>query len=84
MGFLSANGAPREYHGEYTPSAFTNIDGVKSNRLGRDVERMHNVVNFTPRNQAGTIPAGEIRRNVKFAAFWCVFLTKRKVDPESW
>ena len=40
MGFFSANGAPREYHGEYSPSAYTNIDSVKSNILGRDVERM--------------------------------------------
>ena len=22
--------------------------------------------------------------NAKFAAFWCVFLTKIKVNPESW
>ena len=40
MGFLSANGAPREFHGEYTPLAFTHIDSVKSNILWRDVERM--------------------------------------------
>ena len=33
---------------------------------------------FTPRNHQGTIPAGEIRQNVKFAAFWCVFLDKNK------
>ena len=43
----------------------------------------HNIY-FTPRNHQGTIPAGEIRQNNKFAAFWCVFLTKIKVDPESW
>ena len=36
------------------------------------------------RNQAGLFATGEIRQNVKFAAFWCVFLTKIKVDPESW
>ena len=42
------------------------------------------LLNFTPRKHAGTIPAGEIRQNSKFAAFWCVFLTKMKVDPESW
>ena len=34
-------------------------------------------------NQAGVFATGEIRRNIKFAAFWCVFLTKIKVDPES-
>ena len=38
----------------------------------------------TPRNHQGTIPAGKSRRNVKFVAFWCVFLTKIKVYPESW
>ena len=27
---------------------------------------------------------GKIRPNIKFAAFWCVFLTNIKVDPESW
>ena len=36
------------------------------------------------RNQAGIFATGEIRQNIKFAAFWCVFLTKKKVDPESW
>ena len=41
MGFLSANGAPREYHGEYTPSAFTNIDSVKSNIRVRDLEGIY-------------------------------------------
>ena len=30
------------------------------------------------------IPAGKIKRNAKFAAFWCVFLTKMKIDPENW
>ena len=30
---LPANVAPRDYPGEYTPSAFTNIDSVKSNIL---------------------------------------------------
>ena len=37
----------------------------------------------TTRNQEGTFAAGEIRRNIKFTAFWCVFLTKIKVEPES-
>ena len=36
------------------------------------------------RNQAGICATGEIRQKVKFAAFWCVFLTKIKVDTESW
>jgi hypothetical protein len=40
MIFFSANGAPREYCGEYTPSVFTNIDSVKSNILMREIERM--------------------------------------------
>ena len=35
------------------------------------------------RNQAGVFATGEIRQNVNFAAFWSVFLTKIKVDPES-
>ena len=38
----------------------------------------------TPRNHVGTIAAGKIKRNIKFAAFWCVLLTKKKVYPESW
>ena len=41
-------------------------------------------IHCTPRNHQGTIPVAKIRRNAKFAAFWCVFLTKIKVDPESW
>ena len=32
----------------------------------------------TPRNQEGTCAAGEIRQNIKFAPFWCVFLTTKK------
>ena len=42
MGYISANGAPGEYHGDYTPLAFTKIYSVKSNILVRDVERMGN------------------------------------------
>ena len=41
MGFLSANGATREYLGEYTSLAFTNLDNVKSNIQVRDVEIMN-------------------------------------------
>ena len=44
----------------------------------------HIVINYTSRLSIETIPAGKIRGNVKFADFWCVFLTKMKVDPESW
>ena len=34
--------------------------------------------------QAGVFATGEIRQDIKFAAFWCLFLTTIKVDPESW
>ena len=33
--------------------------------------------------QPGLFATGEIRQNIKFAAFWCVLLTKIKVGPES-
>ena len=36
------------------------------------------------RNYAEVSATGKSRPNIKFAAFWCVFLTKIKVDPESW
>ena len=40
---------------------------------------------YTLRLSIEPIPAGKIRGNVKFAAFWCVFvLTKKKLDQESW
>ena len=39
---------------------------------------------YESRNQAGVFATGEIRHNIKFTDFWCVFLTKIKVDPESW
>ena len=42
------------------------------------------MLNCPSRNQAGICATGEIRQNIKFAAFWCVFWTKIKVDPESW
>ena len=41
-------------------------------------------LNCPSRNQAGVWATGEIRQKFKFAAFWCVFLKKIKVDPESW
>ena len=39
---------------------------------------------YTSRLSIEPIHSGKIRGNVRFAAFWCVFLTKMKVDPESW
>ena len=36
------------------------------------------LVYCTPRNHQGTFATGKIRRNVKFAASWCVFLTIKK------
>ena len=36
------------------------------------------------RKHAGVSATGKLRPNIKFAAFGCVFLTKIKVDPESW
>ena len=44
MGFISADGSPSEYHGECATSAFTNMDNVKFNILGWDVERMRQSV----------------------------------------
>ena len=41
-------------------------------------------IDYTSRLSIEPITAGKIRGNVKFVAFWCVFLTKIKVDPESW
>ena len=43
-----------------------------------------NFLNCPPRNHAGVSATGKIRPNIQFAAFWFVFLTKIKVDPESW
>ena len=47
MGSLSANGGPREQHGEYTPQLLQTFDSVKFNiprSGGRDVERMYIIV----------------------------------------
>ena len=41
------------------------------------------IIDCPSRNQVGVCATGEIRQNVTLAAFWCVFLTKIKVDPES-
>ena len=41
-------------------------------------------LNYTSQHWIEPCATGKIRQNVKFAAFWCVFLTKVKVDPESW
>ena len=37
-----------------------------------------------PRNHPGVSATGKIRPNVKFSAFWCVFLTKIKVNLIKW
>ena len=44
----------------------------------------NNTIHCTSRNNQGPFAKGKIRWNNKLAAFWCVFLTKIKVDPESW
>ena len=41
-------------------------------------------INCTSKHSIQPIPAAKTRRNAKFAAFWRVFLTKIKLDPESW
>ena len=53
-------------------------------KLYKKYNAMNFNIDFAPRNHAGTIPKGKIRQNIKFGAVWCVFLTKIKVDPESW
>ena len=53
----------------------TEIFGRKNHSLG---------INCTSRNNQGPFATGNIRRNIKFVAFLCVFLTKIMVDPESW
>ena len=42
------------------------------------------VLHYTSQLSIEPIPVGKIKRNAKFAAFWCVFLTKMKIDPENW
>ena len=42
------------------------------------------MVDCPPRHHAGVSDTGKIRPDIKFAAFWCVFLTKIRVNPESW
>ena len=45
----------------------------------------HTDVVYCPsRNHAGVSATGRTWQNIKIAAFWCVFLTKIKVDPEIW
>ena len=41
-GFLSANGLPREYHGQYLSFAGQTLVELNPNILVRDVERMQN------------------------------------------
>ena len=40
--------------------------------------------NYSSQHWIEPFATGKIRQNIKFADFWCVFLTKIKVDPESW
>jgi hypothetical protein len=44
--------------------------------------RTFSFVDCPSTDQAGLSAIGEIRQNIKLAAFWCVLLTKIKVDPE--
>ena len=48
------------------------------------IQHLISRINCPSRNQAGVFASGEIRQNIKLAAFWCVFLRKIKVVPESW
>ena len=41
-------------------------------------------LNCPPRNHTGLSATGKVRPNIKLGFFWCVFLTKIKVDPECW
>ena len=43
-----------------------------------------NKIDYTSQHWIEPFATGKIRQNIKFADFWCVFLTKIKVDPESW
>ena len=52
--------------------------------MGSDKMVSVRTVNCTSRNNQVPFATGKIRRNIKFAAFWCVFLTKIKKDPEKW
>ena len=40
-------------------------------------------INYSSPHWIEPFATGKIRQNIKFADFWCVFLTKIKVDPES-
>ena len=61
-----------------------NIIQETRRKLKHIKERIARTLYCPSRNQAGVFATGEIRQNIKFADFWCVFLTKIKVDPESW
>ena len=39
---------------------------------------MSEMINYPSRDQAGLFATGDIRQNIKFEAFWCVFLTHKK------
>ena len=41
-------------------------------------------IDYTSQHWIEPFATGKIRQNIKFVDFWCVFLTKIKVDPESW
>ena len=60
------------YHWCYSP-----LNGLKQNLYNRGWSTLY----CTLRNHKETIPAAKIIHNT---AFWCVFLKKIKIDPESW
>ena len=59
-----------------------NIKGMLTDWRNRKVININ--IYCPPKNHAGVSATGKIRPNIKFGAFWCVFLTKKKVDPENW
>ena len=61
-------------------SYFPGYIGLAYNKLNRFIKTL----DCTPRNHQGTIAAGEIRQNIKFAVFWCGFCQKINVYTKSW
>ena len=54
---------------------------IRKKKLIKTFMVMHNFfykVNYNSKLYISTIPAAKIRQNAKFAAFWCVFLTKNE------
>ena len=43
-----------------------------------NIKKNHPCLHCPPRNHAGVSATGTIRPNIKFADFWCVFLTTKK------